>query len=35
MSAISSTWQDVCSKLGVNPKQFALLGGVMIAAVGL
>jgi len=35
MSAISSTWNDLCSKLGVNPKQFALLGGVAIAAVGL
>lgn len=35
MSAVSSTWNDLCSKLGVNPKQFALLGGVMIAAVGL
>jgi len=35
MSATSSTWNDLCSKLGVNPKQFALLGGVAIAAVGL
>jgi len=35
MSAISSTWNDLCSKLGVNPKQFALLGGVAIVAVGL
>lgn len=35
MSAVSSTWNDLCSKLGVNPKQFALLGGVAIAAIGL
>jgi hypothetical protein len=35
MSAISSTWNDLCGKFGVNPKQFAMLGGVMIAAVGL
>ncbi|MBM4110192.1 MAG: hypothetical protein FJ254_02385 [Phycisphaerae bacterium] len=35
MSAVSSTWNEWCSKLGVNPKQFALLGGVAIAAVGL
>jgi hypothetical protein len=35
MSAISSTWNDLCSKLGVNPKQFAMLGGVAIAAIGL
>ena len=35
MSATSSTWNDLCSKLGVNPKQFALRGGVAIAAVGL
>lgn len=35
MSAIQSAWADACSRLGVNPRQFALLGGVMVAAVGL
>ncbi len=35
MTAIKHTWHAWCTQLGVNPKQFAMLGGVMLAAFAL